>query len=287
MAARPPVTPPVPGSTLGLLEAALAAHAARLRALAVRARAGGDADLVHDVRVVLRRVEAVARLFRGSPREADGEELRKAARRLRRRLSSARSDEVGRSLLAARLGEGGEELLRTVFPEEPPGARVGAGELSGVLRRLAAWRRKTASTAAGPFAPRAGLDAELHARVRRRLLRRVRRLATLLPPGRRTLHAARIAAKRVRYALEVLEPADPALRPALRLLRAFQEAAGDAHDLVELAGLLRAAGPTLEGTLAGIEADAAGAAAAARRRGAALERPVRRLLAALGRHDSR
>lgn len=278
---------PRTGSPLGLLDAALAAHAARLRALAARARAGGDDALVHDVRVVLRRVEEVARLFRGAPRGTDGEELREWARRLRRRLSLARSDEVGRTLLAARLGGDGQALLRTVFPEEPPGTRVEAGDLSGVLRRLSAWRRRIASASGGPFAPAAGLEAALLARARRRLRRRVDRLSKLLPPGRRTLHAARIAAKRVRYALEVLEPLDPELRPILRLFRAFQEAAGDAHDLAELASRVRAAGPALDGTLAGIEADAAGAVAAARRRGAALERPVRRLLAALGRRESR
>ena len=61
-----------PPSVVSLLEEALAAHAARLRSLSARARGGGDDALVHDVRVALRRLEAVARLFRGVPDEGGG-----------------------------------------------------------------------------------------------------------------------------------------------------------------------------------------------------------------------
>ncbi len=68
------------GSILGLLEKALPAHGERLRTLAARARSVGDDELVHDLRVALRRTEALARLFRGLPGKGDGEEPRASAR---------------------------------------------------------------------------------------------------------------------------------------------------------------------------------------------------------------
>ena len=90
---------PWSGSILGLLEKALPAHGVKLRALATRARSAGDEELVHDLRVALRRTEALARLFRGIPGKGDGEAPRESARALRRRLSVLRSEEVGRALL--------------------------------------------------------------------------------------------------------------------------------------------------------------------------------------------
>jgi len=281
---------PRPGSILGLLEQTLAAQGARLRALADRARTGGDDDLVHDVRVALRRLEALARLFRGVPGERDGEAARALARDLRRRLSLLRSEEVGRALLAARPGAGDAGLVAVVFPGELPSVRVDPAQVQEVARVLGGWRGRLASASDGPFAPRAGLEALLARRTRRRLRRRTEELSALLPPGRKTLHPARIAAKKVRYALEVVEPLDPAVRPLLRLLRSFQDAAGDAHDLGELAERVRTAAssrPDLEPFLQDLDADTSRAFAAARRRGAALAAPVRRLRPALGTPETR
>lgn len=285
---------PRPGSVLSLLEEALAAHGTRLRALASRAAAGGDDDLVHDVRVALRRVEALASLFRGVPEKGDGEALRVSARALRRRLSLLRSEEVGRALLASRTDGSDGSVATLVFKDELPSVRVDAREVAKVARAVAGWRRRLASAFDGAFAPRVDGEAVLVARTVRRLRKRVARLAALLPPGRKTLHEARIAAKRVRYALEAVEPlgADPA--PLFRLLRSFQDAAGDGHDLVELAARVRAAAagdPAREIALAplarAIDVDADHALAAARRRGTALARPIRKLRPALRSPESR
>ena len=282
------------GSILGLLEEALPAHGVRLRALLARAQVGGDPELVHDVRVSLRRLEALARLYRGVPEKGDGEAVRASARALRRRLSLLRLEEVGRTLLAARIGaaDGGIEAL--VFPGELPAVRVGPSDLARVERTLTGWRRRLASAFDGPFAPRADGETLLRRQVRRRLRRRVGELSSLLPASRKTLHAARIAAKRVRYALEAVEPLDPGARPLLRLLRSFQEAAGDAHDLVELASRVRAAaaagpapGPPIEPLVRALDAEAGRALATARRRGAVLAVPVRKIRGALGMPETR
>ncbi|MFN7988013.1 MAG: CHAD domain-containing protein [Thermoanaerobaculia bacterium] len=281
---------PRPASILLLLEEALAGHGARLGALSDRARSGGDDDLVHDVRVALRRIEALARLFRGVPGEGDGEAARAAARDLRRRLSLLRSEEVGRALLAARADAAGAGVEALVFPGGLPAVRVDVSEIGPVEGELAEWRRRLVSASNGAFAPRAGIEALLVRRTLRRLGNRGAELSKLLPPGRRTLHPARIAAKKLRYALEAVEPLDPGTRPLLRLLRSFQDAAGDAHDLGELAARVRAAAgsrPDFEPLLRGLEADAATAFGAARRRGEALAAPVRRLSPALGRRGTR
>lgn len=285
-----PVLPvPRPGSIVGLLEDALPAHGERLGALAARAERGGDAELVHDVRVALRRLEALARLFRGVPGKGDADGVRGAARDLRRRLSVLRSEEVGRALLAERAGEDAGRLEPLVFPGALPPIRVDAAAVGDVATRLEEWRGRLAASLDGAD----DLRGALAKTTRRRLKRRVSELSALLPPVRKTLHPARIAAKRLRYALEIVEPLGYGSRPLLRLLRAFQDEAGDAHDLVELAARVRdaAAGPARERRLGALAVEledaAARAFAAARRRGAILAAPVGRLRPALGTPESR
>jgi CHAD domain-containing protein len=288
------VAAPRPGSILELVEEALSVLGERLRALADRARAGGDDELVHDVRVTLRRLEALSRLFRSVPAARDGEAVREAASALRRRLSLVRSEEVGRALIAARTDGAGGALETVVFPGKLPGVRVAATDLEKAGEALTGWKRKLSAAFDGAFAPRADAESVLLRQTRRRLRRRLAEVAALLPPRRRTLHAARIAAKRARYTLEVVEPLDPGVTSVLRLLRSFQVAAGDAHDLLELVSRVRAvagsdpdAGPFVGPLLRTLEADADRAFSAARRRGAALDRPVRRLRPALRRPESR
>ncbi len=276
-----PPTPP--GSFLSLLEEAFPDRSGRLRALAARARSGGDAALVHDVRVTLRRLEAFAALFGDVPARGAGTTVRDEARSLRRRLSLLRSEEVGRALLEER-GRDGAALAALVFPGALHATRVFAPEMTRVERAVAAWRRRVAASLEGAFAPRAAAEEILRRGASRRLRRRLRALAALLPPDGATLHAARIAAKRVRYALEAIEGSDPRVRPLLRLLRPFQDAAGDAHDLAELAERLRAfarrGGPDASGAAAEarrLEDGAAVAVAAARRLGGELAGPAKRL----------
>lgn len=284
---------PVP-SVVALLEAALAAHAERLRALAVRARAGGDDALVHDTRVSLRRIEALARLYRGAPGCVDADAARAAARGPRRRLSRLRSEEVGRALLASRLQSGDGDVAALAFPGELPATRVAAADLERVARALSAWRRRLRSELEGAFAPRAAAGERLLPAALRRVRRRLSSLLRLLPPRARTLHEARIAAKRARYALEAVEPLRPEVRALLRQLRAFQEAAGEAHDLVEV-GLRLRDGASRGGPAAAaarrvadeVEGEAARAIESARLRGALLEGAARRVRATLRQAETR
>lgn len=244
--------------------------------------------------MALRRTEALCRLFRGIPGKEDGEAPRASARALRRRLSILRSEEVGRALLRDRPDAPPAPLHALVFPEELPAVRVDADEVASVERSLARWRHRLATERGGAFAPRADAETVLLRRTRRRFRRLLRRLAELLPPESRTLHAARIAAKRVRYALELLEPLDPGARPLLRLLRSFQDAAGRSHDFAELAATVRSAAAAdaagrhaLESLARRLDADAAGALERARRDGLALAGPVGRLRRSLRAAETR
>lgn len=283
-----------PPSAVALLEESLAAHAGRLRALAARAAAGGDDALVHDTRVSLRRLEALARVFRDAPGRSDADAVRSAARGPRRRLSLLRSEEVGRALLSARLRPGDGDVSSLVFPGELPSTRVAAADLEPAARALAAWRRRLRAELDDAFAPRAAAGERLLRGTLRRARRRLSSLLRLLPPRAGTLHEARIAAKRARYALEAVEPLRPEVRALLRQLRAFQGAAGEAHDLVELGLRLR------EGSLRGgpgaaaaariaeeVGGEAARAIEAARLRGARLEGAARRVRATLREAETR
>lgn len=53
------------------------------------------------------------------------------------------------------------------------------------------------------------------------------------------LHDMRIAAKRLRYALEIFEPCFPGMKPMLKALIEIQEELGTIHDLDVLADMLR------------------------------------------------
>lgn len=245
---------------------------------------------MHDVRVALRRLEATARLFRGFPGAGDGDALQASARELRRRLSPLRSEEVGRALFEERVED--EAILRRVFPDDLPALRVDPAEIARLGTGVAEWSQRLAAAVGGAFAPRGMAGSVLRRRVGKRLSRDLARLRELLPPTAGTLHPARIAVKRVRYALELLGPLVPQAGPLLDRFRLFQDAAGDAHDLLELAERLRAAGATGHdprlGLLArSLEDEAPRAVARARRRGAGLRDAIRSLRRALRELETR
>jgi len=59
------------------------------------------------------------------------------------------------------------------------------------------------------------------------------------PSAVRRLHDMRIAAKRLRYALEMFEVCFPLVKPSLKGLTDIQERIGDIHDLDVMTGLMR------------------------------------------------
>ncbi|MFI5180645.1 MAG: CHAD domain-containing protein [Thermoanaerobaculia bacterium] len=224
---------------LSVVVTALRSQRSRLLAIARSTASGDGEERIHDTRVALRRVAAVARLSRDVPVRGDGERLRVAARDLRQQISLARTAEVCRALLVSRGGPGqtsgerGRLLADELFPGADGTVPVDRGALREVARlasdRILELRKPVASTTG-----RARLELRLAHRVERRTLRAVERLARCLPPRPRDIHRVRILAKHARYALEVAQPflIEPA--PFLAALEEFQERAGDAHDLEEL-----------------------------------------------------
>lgn len=197
---------------------------------------------------------------------------------------------MGRALLEDRVED--EEVLRIAFPGDLPALRVDPEEIARLGKGVAEWRRSLAAAVGGAFAPRAKAGNALRRRAGKRVSRSVARLGELLPPAAGTLHPARIAAKRVRYALELLGPLVPRAAPLLDRLRLFQDAAGDAHDLLELADRLRAAGaeasdPRLDRLARALGEEAHRAVARARRRGAALRKALPSLRTSLRRLETR
>jgi CHAD domain-containing protein len=217
--------------------------------------------------VALRRLAAVARLSRGVPARGDGEELRVAARDLRRRLTPARTAEVCRELLLSRAspgkkGQRSRRLADELFPAADGPVTLDPEALRGVARLAddcMVSLRKAAASAAG----RARLERRLARRVERRSLRAVERLARRLPPRPRDIHRIRILAKQARYALEAAQPFVTNSVLILAALEGLQETTGDAHDLQELEAAVTAARrgrPNLAALQAEIRAEAVAAA---------------------------
>jgi triphosphatase len=225
----------------------------------------GQPEGVHQMRVALRRLRAVLRLFRGLLNPELDDRYEDGLRALGQLLGEARDWDVFCT-----------EVLPTVAAAEPPGPRP-----NGPLARAAAVRREAAHVAlnAGLDAPhvQALLDglAHLHERddaftvdasqpiadvaadqlahLEKRVRRRGRKLRHQDDVGR---HRLRKALKALRYGREMLQALDEqaleATRPphgARKAVKGLQEALGGLNDAVaavELAHRLRpdpAAGP--------------------------------------------
>lgn len=228
--------------------AALSERRARLDALLALVSGPPAGETLHDLRVALRRVAALARLTGDVPRKGAGNALRTAARDLRRALSVRRTQDVARALLLGRFRRDprrrpvAERLAARLAKEGDPGpSPERTRALLARLRR--AYMRRDAAFA-GLHDPLTGTvdqraEKRLAKSVRRRLGRAARRLYGAGVPGPAGLHPARILARDLRYGLEFTGDAMPAPAALLPLLMDFQDAAGAAHDLSELIGEVR------------------------------------------------
>lgn len=254
-----PVPPPrpraagKPGSAGAVLLAYLTEHVDRLAAEERRARAD-EPDAVHQLRVNARRLRSALQAYRPLLDRERTEPLVDALREFGRRMAPARDGEV----LEERIGSGLAELP----PELRLGpvqalatrhfARVGADARAGVLAELdgehfARLRARLEDLLVDPpLTKRARRPArrELPAVVRRTARRLARAVETATDPDAEhrdeAVHAARKAAKRLRYATDVATPAVG--KSATRFasgLKAFQKALGEHQDTVVARGVLR------------------------------------------------
>jgi CHAD domain-containing protein len=223
--------------------AALSERRARLDALLARLSGPPSGEALHDLRVALRRIAALARLTGNAPRKGSGRGLRIAARDLRRALSTRRTEDVARALLLGRFRRDprrrpvAERLAARLAKEGDPGpSPARTRDLLSRLRRAFTRREAALARLHDPLTGTADSATEkgLAKNVRRRLRRAAKLLQAAGVPGPAGLHPARILARDLRYGLEFTGIAMPTPAVLVPLLMDFQDTAGAAHDLSEL-----------------------------------------------------
>jgi CHAD domain-containing protein len=223
--------------------AALSERRARLDALLARLSGPPSGEALHDLRVALRRIAALARLTGNAPQKGSGRGLRIAARDLRRALSTRRTEDVARALLLGRFRRDprrrpvAERLAARLAKEGDPGpSPARTRDLLSRLRRAFTRREAALARLHDPLTGTADSATEkgLAKNVRRRLRRAAKLLQAAGVPGPAGLHPARILARDLRYGLEFTGIAMPTPAVLVPLLMDFQDTAGAAHDLSEL-----------------------------------------------------
>jgi len=202
----------------GLAATAPVDHVAR-RALAVRLQAvmhylgaalGGpdEAEGVHQLRVWTRRADAALKLFRPAVPADERKPMRKLLRKLRRTAGEIRDCDVHAERLNAQAEQPPKRISKSLKQER----RAARRKLQALRRRLRkddrlqsqaekllasiAWPKRHSSRTAPPFAPWCRLELAP-------LAARFFELAEFDLRDDDTLHALRIAGKRLRYALEL------------------------------------------------------------------------------------
>src|ERR1019366_107310 len=210
--------------------AALSERRAHLDALLARMSGPPTGEALHDLRVSLRRVAALARLTGDVPHRGAGSALKTAARELRRALSVRRTQDVARTLLLARFRRDprrrpvAERLAARLAKEGDPGpSPERTRALLARLRRAFTRRDAVFARLHDPLTGTADPETEkrLAKSLRRRLRRAARRLTAAGVPGPAGLHPGRILARDLRYGLEFTGDAMRAPAVLLPLLTEF------------------------------------------------------------------
>ncbi len=189
-------------------------------------------DRLHDVRVALRRASAVSALFRGFPGKRDGARVEDIGHELRRTLSPAREREVSASLVRGLSGDDTaptRQALAALGLAAGPDAPVIAAAAESFASSLETWRDALAA-----WKPDAGDQERVRRKVKRRLKRERRRVLELGTPGKRTLHRLRVAAKALRYSLELVDGLEEHAGEVVKACKRFQDALGNANDWAAL-----------------------------------------------------
>jgi CHAD domain-containing protein len=209
-------------------------------------RGGADPESLHRMRVASRRLRAAAALFAPHWPNAWRPGWDRELRRLTQALGRARDLDVLIAFLSERLAEPGTEpaqrpglerlRLRLEQRRERRQRRVVnaidrfAGKTASALREFLA--TAGGSTGAPAPAPTTTTFTIARSAVATRF-EALLALADCVPAADATTqhHEMRIAAKQLRYTLEIFAPLDAeALRPALRATKQLQELLGELHD---------------------------------------------------------
>lgn len=215
-------------------------RAAALVAPLAVAREGADPEGIHDMRVASRRFAAAVRIFRDLFEQEEFESIRRAARRMLRRLGEMRDLDVLREYWAGvepSLEEERQALayLQRYLLEKEERIRP------GVVKTLDRFQQGDFPRRVQAFfdtLPDEALDAGISFRqaAAEQLPCRLNDLlryrdAVFIPEAETEHHEMRIAAKWLRYSMELFAPAFAGeLGPQLKQVKALQEELGDLHD---------------------------------------------------------
>ena len=209
----------------------------------------GDVEAIHDARVATRRLRAVLRTAMRGPRADHVEPLARLVKRAGRALGRVRDLDVSLSLLrdleerapatAAAVATLRAELLpkrlRRVRRLLKRLERLQLRRLSGFASEGSRWtgrgHRLASRRLSLPSLPAAIAEQAEAAQSA------LERASGIYFPKR--AHALRIALKKLRYSLELLDERDAQTKAALRALRAAQQSLGDLHDREVLAQRLK------------------------------------------------
>jgi CHAD domain-containing protein len=211
---------------------------------------GRDAEAIHDIRVAGRRLQQVLDLLYPSPRPAKVRRVRRTIRRSRRTLSGVRNCDVllerarrvlsrkravrrdvwaaFQDFLEARRGKTFRKASRRLAALNLPASYV---RLQEQIQKPPSSTGNASSDASSPQ------GVSLRARLNESLQETWSSLERCVEQARETpeaasLHATRIAAKKTRYLIEVIDVLGvPRSRQALACLRGLQQHLGDWHDL--------------------------------------------------------
>jgi CHAD domain-containing protein len=199
----------------------------------------GGASGVHRSRVASRRLRALMPVAAVAATR-DLRTLRRRLRQVTRALGRVRESDVTRALLAAEAAREGwpastvARIDRALLGDRDARRREMLPRLDPRLMDAMALEIEALAVALdqAPPAAAAAAAADLAARLHRRartLVTALDRAGTLYEPE--SLHAVRIAAKKLRYTLELAEAAaGGSVRAELRRLKQLQDLLGDLHD---------------------------------------------------------
>jgi CHAD domain-containing protein len=217
------------------------AETIRLIALQDGARLGEDPEFVHDMRVATRRTRSLLRLLAPYYRRKQVKRLQKPLRRLADRLGAVRDLDVLLEDLQKRDTTGLDELLEGLKVQQAKAARkfrtaLDNGDFSDLIENLSAFALDTddplADSVPLPVEVRHVVPVLLHQQ-----LAAVRGFNPLFEDGGNhdyeTLHALRIAFKRLRYATSAFtDVLGPTATTFITELKSVQDHLGRLNDVV-------------------------------------------------------
>ena len=197
----------------------------------------GDIDAIHDARVATRRLRAALPLLGAARTTREVEEGAPTVEALGRALGKAREEDESLRLVddierrAPSTAPATATLRARLLPQQLRQRRRLIKTLEsldlGGLDRLRTAIRREARRLSGSRALRAAFPAAL-TRHAENAEHKVRHASGVYFPNR--AHHARVAIKKLRYIVELLEKDEHVRKPAVRALRVAQEALGRIHD---------------------------------------------------------